>query len=911
MFGVIKNDSIKSWKYLLNKHIHHIDPNDIFYDQIFLQDVVHPLIKNDCCIHSTFTAFKNEYVLPLKIPFTEDYSFVGGYVDENGIVKKTCSDTIRSITFKLIHPDDDAGFFSCCLFRLYHILNYIKDHKRKPPLVDTSDNFKLYTNKRVHKNVNSDILQRLDVTHDYFEYYLNNYDLDLPSTDVRHTWSDAHSPFSSLDYEEISKAMRIYMSPSKKINFIIDTLIEKYRICYEETVAVYYRATDKVIETQIATFDDFYNKTINVISKKNVKVLVQSDSFEFIEFIKGKNIDNLVIFDENKTSSTAKGVHHETHTDDNYEEMFYLLSTVIIISRCKYIVCGNSNVSLFMMYYRGNCENVTQFCNGKWYFHNSFAPYLNVEEKKRMDSQMSSNLYGYSFKKLNSGGLGAIIYEVLKATIYAKKIGYCFCFVLEGYDIPRLNGSVEDGSEQNDTWNTFFKYIPIIPASECTLQWPSTLPDIHFPTSHIDVYRDVLQNEIYILKPSFQEHIDSLVANSGFDRSRDIVIHIRKGDKENSPQAEVEYILSTDVYIDELNAIIEKNDLSSDFRIYICSIGAEKVREEIKNYYKKLNIDVIWDTNEEDVDLQNARYTNMLERRKATEETRQAFKNLQIMKDAKVLLGSRSSYFYRIAELLRRDTCVNLQDNQKFGKAEYFYDQESINPVRTLNKKAYTNFIKPPDNVDVYINDFKHNGFVLMKNMLFEELAHKVIEELNTYKWWVYAFKYRNLSTPKYVDPNADLTEDYKLCEKSNLDKAFAYRFRRHIDGHYKECDCVCCKLEHTMTNCSFIHLIEKITQTRGLRCTEVNIANYSKGDFINIHRDEGKGKFALTLSLTSNWSASYGGLLHFIGESDEIRTVVPSLGNIVIFKIDEKSDHFVSPVTVDRQRYMISAWYG
>ena len=96
----------------------------------------------------------------------------------------------------------------------------------------------------------------------------------------------------------------------------------------------------------------------------------------------------------------------------------------------------------------------------------------------------------------------------------------------------------------------------------------------------------------------------------------------------------------------------------------------------------------------------------------------------------------------------------------------------------------------------------------------------------------------------------------------------------------------------------------------RNLYCTEVNIANYTKGDFINIHRDSGKGKFAVTLSLTSDWNPSYGGLLHFVDGSNVIDTVVPHLGNIVIFEINEKSDHFVSPVNVEKNRYMISAWY-
>ena len=71
-----------------------------------------------------------------------------------------------------------------------------------------------------------------------------------------------------------------------------------------------------------------------------------------------------------------------------------------------------------------------------------------------------NNYCGYNFTKKNGGGLGAIIYNVLLNRYFSKKSNYDFCFTKEGYDIPRLNGSIDDIKEINTTkyWHSYFFY---------------------------------------------------------------------------------------------------------------------------------------------------------------------------------------------------------------------------------------------------------------------------------------------------------------------------------------------------------------------------------------------------------------------------------------------------------------------
>lgn len=54
-------------------------------------------------------------------------------------------------------------------------------------------------------------------------------------------------------------------------------------------------------------------------------------------------------------------------SDKNYEFSKYFLAITIIMSKCKYIICGTGNISMWIMFYRENNNNVYQNLEGIWY----------------------------------------------------------------------------------------------------------------------------------------------------------------------------------------------------------------------------------------------------------------------------------------------------------------------------------------------------------------------------------------------------------------------------------------------------------------------------------------------------------------------------------------------------------------
>jgi hypothetical protein len=247
------------------------------------------------------------------------------------------------------------GFFSCLSVRLLDIVNFIKYNNKLPNDVDSSELFSLY------KDIDN---QNNDITYDYFKRYNNIKCKNFINCSFSHN-------FQYIDYAKLhtnnSGLINKYFNPSEKINETVINLQKIYKINIDNTVGVYYRGTDKYCETPIAEFDDFYNKIVSIKDIENKQIIIQTDTTQFLDYIKNKKLNNVIIIKENSTSSTRRGIHKEKTGKENHECMIYLFSTFLILSKCKYFICSSGNCSLWMVLYRGHGKNIRQFCRKKWY----------------------------------------------------------------------------------------------------------------------------------------------------------------------------------------------------------------------------------------------------------------------------------------------------------------------------------------------------------------------------------------------------------------------------------------------------------------------------------------------------------------------------------------------------------------
>jgi hypothetical protein len=249
----------------------------------------------------------------------------------------------------------NSGFFSCCSVKLSFIISYINLNSKIPDYIDSSKQFDRYKNDPG------------DITYDYFEHYDNTNNIIINSPiNYHHTYQ--YKNYTDIDYKKIIPVINKYFFPSKQIINIINFIQKKYNLEYDNICVLFYRGNDKNKETEICSYDEYLDYA-NLILKKNPNILflIQSDETGFIEFMSKQFLNNSFYFkDEIRHMKKCNSTVDKIMQDKNYEFSKKYLAITIIMSKCKYIICGNGNCSIWIMLYRGNTKNVFQNLKGKW-----------------------------------------------------------------------------------------------------------------------------------------------------------------------------------------------------------------------------------------------------------------------------------------------------------------------------------------------------------------------------------------------------------------------------------------------------------------------------------------------------------------------------------------------------------------
>lgn len=256
----------------------------------------------------------------------------------------------------------NAGFFSCCSIRLLKIIDYYNLHKKLPTIVDSSLQFNWYKN-----NTNKDI------TFDYFENY-NNIDENI--NDEKIILSDDNrepqfTDYSKHDFNIVKKLINKYFTPSQEILNIVSEIESKYKLYYANICVLFYRGNDKNRETKICGYDQYVRYANEILTKNpNIKFLIQSDETQFINYILNLYPNNSFYFKDeirhiNKCNSTVDIIFKNS----NYDFSKKYLAITIIMSKCEHIIFGSGNCSEWIIFYRGNVNNVYQNLNNDWFIH--------------------------------------------------------------------------------------------------------------------------------------------------------------------------------------------------------------------------------------------------------------------------------------------------------------------------------------------------------------------------------------------------------------------------------------------------------------------------------------------------------------------------------------------------------------
>jgi hypothetical protein len=255
----------------------------------------------------------------------------------------------------------NAGFFSCCHVRLEKIIHFYNNSGTLPERIDGSKQFAYYK---------TDAMKERDTTSDYFLVKPVSEFLEVERNKAgnisffKKELKDAEAQFTNykhINFDSISPLFRHYFSPTPQIMEVLNHLERKYLLDYSNLCTVYYRGTDKHLETNLASFEEFILKALQIKTRvPSIEFLLETDSHEFRNLFLSK-LPNSIYFSE-------------VENKNPFIHSIYLLASVIAMSKTKIVVCSSGNVSLWTALYRGSSNNIIQYLNPKEFIYGQKNP---------------------------------------------------------------------------------------------------------------------------------------------------------------------------------------------------------------------------------------------------------------------------------------------------------------------------------------------------------------------------------------------------------------------------------------------------------------------------------------------------------------------------------------------------------
>ena len=256
------------------------------------------------------------------------------------------------MNFSLSH---DGGFFSCCSVRLYYLILIFNKYKQLPTIYDTTGFYTWY------KQNTTD-----DITFNYFKHYNENENEN--ENEIKYTENInyhecyQYKNYKTLDLISLNPFIRKYFTPNDNILKIQSEIEQKYSIDHNNICVLFYRGNDKITEIALPSFEEYISQANEILKKEpNIKFLIQSDETNFLDTMKSKFPNNIIFYDEIRHMSKQNSTVDKVYKELNYSYSLKYLAITLIMSKCKYIVCNAGNCSIWMVFFRNNTDNVTQF----------------------------------------------------------------------------------------------------------------------------------------------------------------------------------------------------------------------------------------------------------------------------------------------------------------------------------------------------------------------------------------------------------------------------------------------------------------------------------------------------------------------------------------------------------------------
>jgi hypothetical protein len=248
------------------------------------------------------------------------------------------------------------GFFSNCSVLLEYIITYYNKNKCLPKMIDISRSWSWY--KPPHR-------QQDTIFYDYFKLadLSLKYDHDVPFSN-----DDQYMNMKNLPYKSLLHFVHHFFTPTDEIEALVKDIEIQYGISdYTNICCLFYRGNDKIQETTIPSYDIFLKRAREYkVNNPSTKFLIQSDETEFLEVMIKEFPDSIVFYNHIRHIPKSNTSVDKLSIQDNYIFSRYFLAIVLIMSKCKHIICISGNISMWISFFRGHAEGIDQFKESNW-----------------------------------------------------------------------------------------------------------------------------------------------------------------------------------------------------------------------------------------------------------------------------------------------------------------------------------------------------------------------------------------------------------------------------------------------------------------------------------------------------------------------------------------------------------------
>ena len=227
-------------------------------------------------------------------------------------------------------------------------------------------------------------------------------------------------------------------------------------------------------------------------------------------------------------------------------------------------------------------------------------------------------------------------------------------------------------------------------------------------------------------------------------------------------------------------------------------------------------------------------------------------------------------------------------------------------------------------NIEELKQQYRETGYVVIKNLLRDEVAQAAYEALKNRVPWEFHYREMNTGRVGVVNP-ADLERltprEIKrlvptVATLKDNDFSFAY-CRFTIPSGAADCPepvRILSDIFHYFNSDEYLGLLADITGDASGKEVSTWCSRYDRNHHLSVHMDESQSQTRIAahvLALSKDWKQEWGGNFAFCNAEGEPEIIVPpSFNSLMLFKVPRL--HLVTQVAsfVGESRYSLFGWY-